>query len=56
MNLRFPLSAKILLWFFLNLLLLGAAFYVFFRVQFNMGLDTLLAGQAGERVEALSNA
>ena len=55
MNLRFPLSAKILLWFFLNLLLLGAAFYVFFRVQFNMGLDTLLAGQAGERVEALSN-
>jgi two-component system sensor histidine kinase CpxA len=55
LNLRFPLSAKILLWFFLNLLLLGAAFYLFFRVQFNMGLDTLLAGQAGERVEALSN-
>ena len=55
MNWRFPLSAKILLWFFLNLLLLGAAFYLFFRGQFNMGLDTLLAGQAGERVEALSN-
>ena len=55
MNLRFPLSAKILLWFFLNLALLGAAFYLFFRVQFNMGLDALLAGQAGERVDALSN-
>ncbi|MCX7010924.1 MAG: HAMP domain-containing sensor histidine kinase, partial [Kiritimatiellaeota bacterium] len=55
MNLRFPLSVKILLWFFLNLLLLGAAIYVFFRVQFHMGLDTLLTGQAGERIEALSN-
>ncbi len=55
MNWRFPLSAKILLWFFLNLLLLGAAFYLFFRGQFHMGLDTLLTGQAGERVEALSS-
>lgn len=55
MNPRIPLSAKILLWFFLNLLLLGAAFYVFFRVQFHMGLDTLLAGQAGDRIEALSH-
>jgi two-component system sensor histidine kinase CpxA len=55
MSLRFPLSAKILLWFFLNLLLLGAAFYLFFRVQYHMGLDALLTGQAGERIEALSN-
>ena len=55
MNLRFPLFAKILLWFFLNLLLLGAGFYLFFRVQFHMGLDTLLTGQAGERIEALAN-
>ena len=55
MKLRFPLSAKILLWFFLNLLLLGLAFYVFFGVQFRMGLDPLLMGQAGERIEALAN-
>ena len=55
MNLRFPLSAKILLWFFLNLLLLGLAFYVFFDVQFRMGLDPLLMGQAGDRIDALSN-
>ena len=53
MKLRFPLFAKILLWFFLNLLLLGAVFYGFFRVQFHVGLDMLLAGPAGERVEAL---
>jgi two-component system sensor histidine kinase CpxA len=55
MNLRFPLFAKILLWFFLNLLLLGAGFYLFFRVQFHVGLDALLTGQAGERIEALAS-
>ena len=54
MKVRFPLYAKILLWFFLNLLLLAAVFYGFFRVQFNIGLDALLAGPAGERIEALS--
>jgi two-component system, OmpR family, sensor histidine kinase CpxA len=54
MKLRFPLFAKILLWFFLNLLLLGAVFYGFFRMQFRVGLDSLLAGQAGERVDAIS--
>ena len=54
MKLRFPLFARILLWFFLNLLLLSVVFYTFFRVQFHVGLDTLLAGQAGARVEALA--
>jgi len=53
MKLRFPLFAKILLWFFLNLVLLGAVFYGFFRIQFRVGLDSLLAGQAGERIESL---
>lgn len=53
MKLRFPLFAKILLWFFLNLLLLGAVFYGFFHIQFRVGLDSLLAGQAGERIESL---
>jgi len=55
MKVRFPLSAKILLWFFLNLMLLGAVFYAFFRIQFHVGLDSLLAGQAGERIARLSN-
>jgi two-component system sensor histidine kinase CpxA len=55
MNLRFPLFAKILLWFFLNLLLIAAGFYLFFRVQFHVGLDALLTGQAGERIESLTS-
>ena len=54
MKLRFPLFAKILLWFFLNLLLIGAVLYGFFSFQFHFGLDSLLAGQAGERVDAIS--
>ena len=43
MKLHFPLYAKILLWFFLNLLLLGMVFYGCFRIQFHVGLDSLLA-------------
>lgn len=52
---RFPLYAKILLWFFLNLLLLVMAFGVFLGVQFHFGLDSLLAGQAGGRIRAVSD-
>src|SRR5208282_4599159 len=55
MRIRFPLYAKILLWFFLNLLLLAAGSYAFFRLQFHVGLDSLLAGQAGERITRLSD-
>lgn len=54
MPIRFPLLAKILLWFFLNLLVLAAVGYGLFRMQFRLGLDSLLAGRAGERVQALS--
>ncbi len=54
MNCRFPLYAKILLWFFLNLLLLVVAFGVFLSVQFHFGLDSLLAGQAGGRLRAVN--
>jgi len=53
MKLRFPLAAKILLWFFLNIAVLGAVFYGFFRLQFRVGLDWLLAGPAGDRIEAI---
>ncbi len=51
---RFPLYAKILLWFFLNLFLLVAAFYVLFRGQFRLGLDWLLSGSANDRIESVS--
>ncbi len=54
MKLRFPLYGKILLWFFLNLVFLGLVFYGFFRVQFRLGLDSLLMGQAGDRIQAVS--
>ena len=55
MTLRFPLYAKILFWFFLNLLLLALAFYVVFQIQFRPGLDSLLAGRAGERIQLISD-
>ena len=48
------LYSKILVWFFVNLVVLGAGFYLVFRLQFQFGLDSLLMGQAGERIEALS--
>lgn len=51
---RFPLFAKILLWFFLNLALLAGVFLLFCGAQLRLGLDSLLAGGAGERVRAVS--
>ena len=42
MKARFPLYAKILLWFFLNLVVLGAALYALFRIQFHLGPELLL--------------
>ena len=55
MRLRFPLLPKILTWFFLNLVVLGAVFYVVLKVQFHFGLDSLLTGRVGERVQAVSD-
>src|SRR5450759_2700594 len=54
MNLRFPLYAKILVWFFLNLLVLGAAFYVVFQIQFRTGMGSFLMTQASDRIQAIS--
>lgn len=51
---RFPLLARLLLWFFLNLVLLGVLFYGVFRMQFRLGMDSLLAGRAGDRIQAVS--
>jgi two-component system sensor histidine kinase CpxA len=53
MKIRFPLFAKIGLWLFLNLLFLGVVFYAFLRAQFHLGLDSLLMGRAGDRVQAV---
>jgi len=52
---RFPLSAKILLWFFANLLLIGIAAYAFIEFEFHLGPESLLGGRAGQRVEALAD-
>jgi two-component system, OmpR family, sensor histidine kinase CpxA len=48
---RFPLYAKILCWFFVNIILLVAVFYALCRAQFRFGLDWMLSDQmdaAGE--------
>ncbi len=54
MKIRFPLYAKGLLWFGLNLLFLLLVFYAFFKVQFQIGVDSLLLGRTADRVQAVS--
>ena len=51
---RFPLYAKILLWFFLNLLVLAIAALAVLSFQFRLGPELLVAGPAGERVLAVA--
>lgn len=55
MKWRFPLYVKILGWFFLNLVLLATIFYLVLRVQYRFGIGSFIAGQAGERLQALSH-
>ena len=54
MRTRFPLSLRIFSWFLLNLALLGVLFWVIFRGQLGLGLDSLLTGSAGDRLQARS--
>ena len=54
MPFRLPLSAKIIAWFLLNLVLLAAGFYVLFRVEFAQGFDAFFSSVAGPRVQAVS--
>lgn len=54
MKIRTPLYAQICGWFLLNLALIGLLIYGFVRVQFHLGLDSLLAGRAGDRIEAVA--
>src|SRR5882724_87254 len=51
---RFPLYLKIVLWFFLNLLLLGVVGFFLFAGQF--GLDLLVSGPVAARIGAASEA
>jgi two-component system sensor histidine kinase CpxA len=55
MKLRFPLFAKLLLLFFLNLILLGGAFFLLLRAEVKSGFDWLLTTGAGPRIQAVSN-
>lgn len=50
-----PLSVRILLWALLNLLLLAALGWGLFRGQFGLGLDALLAGRAGDRLQSMAD-
>jgi two-component system sensor histidine kinase CpxA len=51
---RFPLYAKILLLFCLNLALLAVMFWMFFHAQFRSGPDWVVPSDAGDRIEAVS--
>lgn len=54
MKLKFPLYAKILSWFFLNVLFLCVVFFVVARGEFHFGLDALVSGPAGWRFQAVT--
>jgi len=51
---RFPLYAKILALLFVNLVLIAGVIFFFAQGQMRFGLDYLLAGRAGERVQAVA--
>lgn len=53
--LRRSLYAKVLLWFLVNLALLALLGWFFINNQFRVGLDWMLAGPTGERIEQLVN-
>lgn len=52
----FPLLAKVLGWLLLHLVILALAFVGFVGWQLELGLDSLLSGSAGERLEAFGDA
>jgi two-component system sensor histidine kinase CpxA len=55
-RMSFPLPAKILACFFLNLLFFAIVGAFVAQGQFRFGLDSLLAGRSGERIQAMSEA
>ena len=55
MRLRIPIYGQILAWFFLNLAVVCVILYLLARVEFRLGLDSLLLGAAGERIQSVGN-
>lgn len=53
---RFPLTAKILIWFSANLILLMLIAWLGLRFATSSGFDSFLAGHVGGRVEATARA
>ena len=49
-----PIYCKVLGWLAVNVLVLALLLIGFLRLQFEMSLDWMLAGPAGDRIEALS--
>ena len=50
-----PLSARILLWALLNLVLLAVLAWGLFLGQLGLGLDALLGGKAGDRLQGMAD-
>ena len=55
MKLRIPIYGQILGWFFLNLAVLAAIFYLFARMELRLGLDSLLLGASADRIQSVGN-
>lgn len=51
---RFPLLARILVWFFLNLALLAGVLFFLLRTEFRV--EALVGGRGGERVQQMADA
>ncbi len=49
-----PLFTKILLWFFVNVLVLAAVFLVVFNLQFRVAPDSPISGALGGRFESVA--
>lgn len=55
MKVAFPLYAKILFWFFMNLVLLAVAAWLISGAQLHPNLDSLIAGRAGDRIQSVAD-
>ena len=51
---RLPLYSKIVLWFFLNILVLGIIGWFILRAQVRSGFDSFMSGYVGQRAEPIA--
>ena len=51
---RFSLFTRILLWFFLNLVVLGAVLFLFFNLQFRLRPESPLVGDSSNQIENIA--